>query len=170
MISFTTFFTFALAASLCLGAPPLKAPNPCGFNSQGQQALTCKSSKKCAALTFGFYRKPLCIKPPTSDHVCPLFFDPVCCRIPVADYPKVKITITQTESNSCFCSIVKGETLFKGSCNQPPKKLVPSTKELNPTCCYVAEFDLTFTAANHCICTKQSGGVKVSDKLCGIKN
>lgn len=166
MTSISQILVFAVAVTLAVALPTWNKPNPCGFTTEGKPAKSCEDGQTCGAFTNAHYRKAICVKQPTSDRVCPLNFDPVCCKI----LHNRSTTITQTKGNSCQCSIVRGQSLFKGKCSRPPLKSVACTKELNWTCCYIARFDLTFTAGNPCMCTEQAGGSEVPDNLCGIPN
>eukprot|EP00171_Calliarthron_tuberculosum_P005405 IDg5405t1 len=150
-----------LAALLALSAASILLPNPC----PSLRTPFCKKPKVCGA-TYTFKRKAICVRnPPPPACICPKNLDPVCCR----DTRIPLYSITLTQANSCLCRCFKGRALFKGKCENPPRKPVPCTKELNPTCCYISRFDLTFVAGNPCGCTKARGGLIVSKKICKLK-
>lgn len=148
--------------AVLLGSCSAYSVNPC----PSLRDPYCNKPEVCAAVGY-FTRKAKCVSapPPNPACICPAVFDPVCCRL---REHRPRSTINLTKGNSCQCGCLGGKELFKGSCENPPTKAVPCTKELNPTCCYLRQFDVTFVASNPCLCTKARFGKIVSGSICKL--
>lgn len=147
-------------------------PNPCGF-SRGvnfRPAGCLTEAKSFCASTVPFYGKRyrycMALRNPSPPRICTAQFKPVCCTVKQNRY----ISQTFTSSNACSCDAYNNSrVLFDGECTRPPTRSAVCGKNLNPTCCYIDKFDLTYTAANRCICKKAAGGVILQKSFCKLK-
>ena len=163
MTSFSCLLLLTVACFIVAQATAAR-PNPCAVGGD-DKSVHCTSDKVCAATSSPGRRSFQCTTlPPGPGCVCPKIYSPVCCRIRQGSR-----TITITRGNSCTCGCLKGQVLFGGMCRRPPTALVPCTRELDRTCCYVPKFDLTFISNNRCLCTRAARGIIVSDGLCKIR-